>query len=593
VLVTRTVECTDDGAVVTLVIESARDEAVLVRVVDPLGTDGTPRTDGSSPTDADGLLIRRLLAPGERVTATYECAVDRAAETDAAPPRIEVIESVTGAAESATDAGELVAGAGESVTDAGESVAGAAAERVSAGPTDHASGREPPAGALRTDGGELDYEDDAPADPTAVPAVGVVITGDDHAAVVRTVSRARERGHQVYLTYVDEAGEVTADVGGAAGAVVVDPPRTGMTPVELRAELVERAQEEGHPGILVQPVGAPPIDFDRSLDALEKTGYAATTVPATLGQDPDTPHVIVAIPAFNAVGTIADVVDRASAYADLVLVVDDGSEDGTGEAAREAGATVVEHRRNRGYGGALKTAFREADRLGADHLVVLDADGQHDPTDVPRLVEAQKQSGAEIVVGSRYMPESRTELPMVRRIGLGVINGLTNLSLGRLRPSRFIRDTQSGFRAYDRDAIASLASDPDIGDRMGASTDIIYHAHRERYRVTEVGTTIRYDVEHSSTLNPFVHGYDLVRNIAHTLTVVHPFKTLGAAGSVLTSVGIGVALEGFALGIQQGQVPFVKTYAATLMALLGLVLVFLAVDYHTIQVHPYYRRRQE
>ena len=567
---TRTVDRVDDGAVGTLAVSSSHHVPVRVRVVDPLAT------DAGGESDADRLEVHRVLGPGERVTVTYDVAFDSPEDGTAAdPPRVEAVDPVADASAGASTGPETPST--EPETRAGPS----------AGSAD----------ALRSDGGELDFdgEDGTSADPTAVPAVGVVATGDDHGSVVRTVTEARSRGHRVYLTYADE-GETTADIAGAAGAVVVDPPRTGMGRIELRETLVERARGEGHPGIIVQPVGAPPIDYERTADAVAKTGFVTTAVPETWRERADetgAPHVVVAVPAYNAVGTIADVVRTASAYADAVIVVDDGSKDGTGDAAREAGAAVVEHRRNRGYGGALKTAFKEAERLGAAHLVVLDADGQHDPTDVPRLVEAQNQSSAEIVVGSRYMPESRTELPLVRRVGLGVINVLTNLSLGRFRPRDFLRDTQSGFRAYDRDAISSLANDPDIGDRMGASTDIIYHAHRERYRIHEVGTTIRYDVEHSSTLNPFAHGYDLVRNIAYTLTVVHPFKTLGAVGSALTSVGLGVALEGLALGMEGQGIPFLKTYAAALVALLGFLFVLLALDYHTIKSHPYYRRSSD
>jgi glycosyltransferase involved in cell wall biosynthesis len=287
------------------------------------------------------------------------------------------------------------------------------------------------------------------------------------------------------------------------------------------------------------------------------------------------------------------VVRQAEKYASIVVVVDDGSSDDTAAVARSAGALVVDHGRNRGYGGALKTAFKEAARLDADHLVVLDADGQHDPGDIPRLVQAQVHQDAEIVIGSRYVDGSRTEFPLVRRIGLGVINVLTNLSLGRLRPRDFIHDTQSGYRCYDREAIESLAAEWDIGDRMGASTDIIYHAHRRGYDVSEVGITMSYEVEHGSTMNPFSHGYDLVRNIFYTLTVVHPFKTLGVVGAVLASLGTGIALEGVALGIETGQVPFVKTYAAALVALLGMIVAIVAIEYHTLRSHPYYRRTRD
>jgi len=93
--------------------------------------------------------------------------------------------------------------------------------------------------------------------------------------------------------------------------------------------------------------------------------------------------VLAAIPAYNEEAAIADVVTETKQYADLVLVIDDGSSDDTVLLAKEAGATVIEHEENGGYGAALRTAFREANRRRADHLVILDGDGQHDPSDIP------------------------------------------------------------------------------------------------------------------------------------------------------------------------------------------------------------------
>jgi hypothetical protein len=93
--------------------------------------------------------------------------------------------------------------------------------------------------------------------------------------------------------------------------------------------------------------------------------------------------ISVAIPAYNEAETIAEVVVETREYADEVVVIDDGSADDTAARACDAGATVIEHDHNEGYGAALRTAFETADRRGVDHLVVLDGDGQHDPTDIP------------------------------------------------------------------------------------------------------------------------------------------------------------------------------------------------------------------
>jgi len=249
--------------------------------------------------------------------------------------------------------------------------------------------------------------------------------------------------------------------------------------------------------------------------------------------------LLVGIPAYNAAGTIDGVVHAARPYADEVLVVDDGSTDGTGDRAREAGAVVLTHPVNGGYGAALKSIFRAAADRRASRLVVLDADGQHDPGDIPRLVEplADPNLGLDVVIGSRFAAGGTTDAPLYRRVGLAVVNGLANLSLGTLGPDR-IADTQSGFRAYTDRAIASLAADETIGDRMEASLDILYHVSQFEYGVTEVGTTITYDVENASSDDPVSHGLELVGTIFRRSLRNRPFVSLaltaGAAALVAT-----------------------------------------------------------
>jgi len=221
--------------------------------------------------------------------------------------------------------------------------------------------------------------------------------------------------------------------------------------------------------------------------------------------------ILVGVPAYNEEATIGRVVADTVEYADDVLVVDDGSTDRTAAVARAAGATVVEHAENRGYGAALKTTFEEANRRDVDHLVLLDGDGQHDATDILELVEEQRETDADIVIGSRFAEEAETEMRFYRRIGVELVNLATNLSLGLVRPRFWVRDTQSGFRAYNETAIASLAVDD--------STDILYHARRQGYDIAEVGTTINYDVENANSHNPVVHGLELVGNILKTATL--------------------------------------------------------------------------
>ncbi|WP_229125856.1 glycosyltransferase family 2 protein [Halapricum desulfuricans] len=244
---------------------------------------------------------------------------------------------------------------------------------------------------------------------------------------------------------------------------------------------------------------------------------------------------MVAIPAYNEGAMISDVVRTAGTHADTVLVIDDGSSDDTGRLASEAGADVVRHPTNRGYGGALKTIFREAARRDPAQLIVIDADGQHDPSDISSLLAARVETQADLVIGSRYR-SIESSIPSYRRLGLWLVNGATNLSLGTRGDTR-IADTQSGLRAYSPRAYRSLATDATIGDGMSASTDILYHVVRRKYRVVEVGVTVRYDLPDTSTENPLVHGFELMWNIGRLTAHDRP-------GVVLTLPIVLVSLLG-------------------------------------------------
>ncbi|HVS04432.1 MAG TPA: glycosyltransferase family 2 protein [Thermoanaerobaculia bacterium] len=152
------------------------------------------------------------------------------------------------------------------------------------------------------------------------------------------------------------------------------------------------------------------------------------------------PETLVAvIPAFNCVATIGRVVAGTLRHVAAVVVVDDGSTDGTGEAAAAAGAAVARLNENQGKGVALVHGIEQALLRDPAAVVLLDGDGQHDPADVPRLVQAWRDSGADLVVGSRMAePES---IPRARywtnRIGSRILSWMTGYDL---------EDSQSGFR---------------------------------------------------------------------------------------------------------------------------------------------------
>ena len=156
-------------------------------------------------------------------------------------------------------------------------------------------------------------------------------------------------------------------------------------------------------------------------------------------------RVVAVIPAYNEEGRIGDVVRRAKRFVDQVIVVDDGSSDETAREARDAGARVVAHPVNMGKWAALKTGVREALSEGADVVVTLDADGQHLPEEIPKLISALED--ADVAAGFR----SREGMPIVRRLSNFITTGILRVLFG-VR----IRDSQCGFRAYRREAAELL-----------------------------------------------------------------------------------------------------------------------------------------
>src|SRR5918995_1920755 len=162
------------------------------------------------------------------------------------------------------------------------------------------------------------------------------------------------------------------------------------------------------------------------------------------------PKVIVGIPAFNEQDRIADVVRGALPHAAAVVVVDDGSRDLTAFNAMNAGAMVIRHRHNAGKGAAVATLFRYAVEQGADALVLIDGDGQHDPDEIRRVVAPVLAGGADAVVGSRYLTQ-HSATPLHRMLGQRAFNVMTAFASGVQ-----CTDSQSGFRAFSRRAFCAM-----------------------------------------------------------------------------------------------------------------------------------------
>jgi glycosyltransferase involved in cell wall biosynthesis len=167
------------------------------------------------------------------------------------------------------------------------------------------------------------------------------------------------------------------------------------------------------------------------------------------GENPGTAGFAAVIPAYNAAATVGSVVRGARAVLSEVLVVDDGSTDTTSLRAEEAGARVVAHGVNRGKGAALRTAFEDLRGRDLEGLITLDADGQHDPAEIPLLQQAYRLTGADLVIGSRE--QSFAAMSSARRFGNRFSSSAFAFFSGLRLP-----DSQSGFRLYSQSFLRSV-----------------------------------------------------------------------------------------------------------------------------------------
>ena len=214
-----------------------------------------------------------------------------------------------------------------------------------------------------------------------------------------------------------------------------------------------------------------------------------------------TERIVAVVPAFDEEGAIASVVDEIRAFdpAIDVVVVDDGSSDATTASATEAGAAVVRLPFNLGIGAAVQTGFRYALEQDYDVAVRLDGDGQHDPSELPKLLAPLARDEADVVTGSRFRDDDGEgyRAPFARRLGISWFARLVSLLSGQR-----VTDTTSGFQALNRRGIALFASDyPSDYPEVEATVLLLKH----RLRLVEVPVRMR-EREHGSSSITFLRS---------------------------------------------------------------------------------------
>ncbi len=277
---------------------------------------------------------------------------------------------------------------------------------------------------------------------------------------------------------------------------------------------------------------------------------------------PSRPRIAAAIPAFNEEKYIGTIVLKTAQHVDETIVVDDGSTDRTAEIARLAGATVIQHGRNKGYGASIQSLLAEARKKKYDILVLIDADSQHDPDEIPDLIQPINE-GFDLVIGSRN--EQNENIPRYRRAGQKIIGYFSRILSGEN-----LSDSESGFRVFSRKAIEQL----DLKENgMAASAETIALATEKNLKITERPISIRY-TEDGSTLHPVVHGFEVMSRIIAMISERRPLFFFGFGGLFSILIGILFAIRAIIIVMEGGGAVTGYTLVALMLLLIGVLSIF-------------------
>lgn len=278
------------------------------------------------------------------------------------------------------------------------------------------------------------------------------------------------------------------------------------------------------------------------------------------------------LPAYNEEVSIGSVVLSTRQYVDRVVVVDDGSHDRTSELAELAGAEVIRHPRNLGKGAALRTGFEAMN--GADILVTIDADGQHNPMEIPKLVAPILAGNADIVIGSRYANGRKTSTPAYRRAGQIVLDKVTNMDCGLA-----ITDTQSGFRAFAAHTVDAFRFRE---NGLAIESEMLADAAKTCFRIREVEVGVRYDVN-CSKKHPLSQGLEVITRVLRDLEMKRPLFWFSVPGAMIGGCGVMMGLffvwEHYlnGLGLQLGPALFMS-----LLVIVGAFMLLTGIVIHSI-----------
>ena len=283
--------------------------------------------------------------------------------------------------------------------------------------------------------------------------------------------------------------------------------------------------------------------------------------------------IAVGLPAYNEEKNIASIIAKLEKIVDVIIVCDDGSFDLTGKIASKMGAIVIVHEKNLGYGAAIRSLFLKARELDVDAFVTFDADGQHDVHDIDKVVRPILENKSDLVIGSRFLDDSKDNVPSYRKAGIKIITNLTNTSL-----KEKISDSQSGFRGYSKEVLSKILPS-DSG--MGVSSEILLKASNNNFRISEVPIKISYEGD-TSTHHPVSHGISVTLSTLKFISIEHPLKFYGIPGICFMIVGLFFALWTLQLFSETRQIITNTSLLAIGTIIFGTMLLMTAIMLYSI-----------
>lgn len=284
---------------------------------------------------------------------------------------------------------------------------------------------------------------------------------------------------------------------------------------------------------------------------------------------------IALIPCYNEESTIGSIILKTKKHVNKVLVIDDGSIDDTVKIAKLAGAHVISHEKNLGKSAAIKTGFKFALKKGYNYAITIDGDGQHNPDDIPCVLNHLKSNSHDITLGFRS--GNTTDMPIWRKIGKRILDYATSFGNGG-----YITDSQNGLRAFNKKALKALY--PKLnGKGFSTESEQLIKAHEAGLKVSHKKTSCKYNnLKKTSTINPTSHGFSVLNYVIWLIAEQHPLLFISVPGFILVIIGLIFGIQ--TLTYYNSTHVFLVSYAVlvSILLIVGVIAMFMGLVLNVI-----------